>query len=159
MIGPVRGPDHLALIERLGFYHVPVSAIAASRTAVTHVAFYEGATKFRRAEGAIRTFAEVLRVSRVLRRDLPGLTWPGRRGEDIPYYRFDLGPIRTLPHPITNPDRIRVVFRFPDALQFHGAATIRDVSGSAPVGEKALGGSRPRRIPSCRKRKEDSRTP
>ena len=47
MVGPVRGPEHLALIHRLGFYHVPVSAIAASRAAVAFVAFYEGASRGR----------------------------------------------------------------------------------------------------------------
>ena len=84
MVGPVRGPEHLALIHRLGFYHVPVSAIAASRTAVVFVAFYEGASRFQGTTGVIREYAEILRVSCVLRRDLPDLTWPGRRGEDIP---------------------------------------------------------------------------
>lgn len=127
MVGPVRGPEHLALIRRERFYHVPVAAIASSRTTVAYIAFYEGASRFRGQTGVIREYAAVLRVSRVRRGDLPGLTWPGRRGEDALYYRFELGPILTLPRPITNPDRLRVVFRFPDVEQFRGAATVRDL--------------------------------
>ena len=158
MVGPVRGPEHLALIHRLGFYHVPVSAIAASRTAVAFVAFYEGTSRFRGVSGTIRQFAEVTRVSRVLRRDLPGLTWPGRRGEDVPYYRFDLGPIRSLPRPITNPDRLRVVFRFPDLLQFEQATTVRELRGSDPPAGLAGAGARPRGKRSSPKPKEDAHT-
>jgi hypothetical protein len=142
MVGPVRGPEHLTLIQQLGFYHVPVSAIAASRTVVAFVAFYEGASRFQGAPGAIRQLAEVVRVSRVLRRDLPGLTWPGRRGEDIPYYRFDLGPIRSLPRPITNPDHLRVVFRFPDLQRFEQAATIRDLGGHPKAADAQSGSGR-----------------
>ena len=133
LIGPVREPAHLEVIHRQRFYHVPVSAIAASRSGVSCVAFYEGATQFRRKIGLIREYAEVMRVSRVPRRDLPGLTWPGRGGEDTPYYRFDLGPIRSLPRPITNPERLRVVFRFPDLDRFHQAATIREMGTPAPA--------------------------
>jgi hypothetical protein len=154
MVGPIRGPEHLALIHRLGFYHVPVSAIAASRTAVAFVAFYEGASRFQGTTDVIREYAEILRVSRVLRRDLPDLTWPGRRGEDIPYYRFDLGPIRSLPRPIANPDHLRVAFRFPDLQRFQQAATIRDLGASRT--SEARSGSGGRRTPrSPRNRKED----
>ena len=141
MVGPVRGPEHLALIHRLGYYHVPVSAIAASRTAVAFVAFYQGVSRFRGTTGVIREYAEILRVSRVPRRDLPDLTWPGRHGEDIPYYRFDLGPIRSLPRPITNPDHLRVVFRFPDLRRFQQAVTIRDL-GSSRTSEARSGRGR-----------------
>lgn len=130
MVGSVRGPEHLELIRRMGFYHVPTSAIAASRTAVAFIAFYEGATRFRGQVGVIREYAAVLRVSRVRRAELPGLTWPGRRGEDALYYRFDLGPLQQLPRPITNPDRLRVVFRFPDLAKFRGAATLRDLGAA-----------------------------
>jgi hypothetical protein len=152
MVGPVRGPEHLALIHRLGFYHVPVSAIAASRAAVAFVAFYEGASRVRGVVGAIRQFAEVARVSRVLRRDLPGLTWPGRRGEDILYYRFDLGPIRSLPRPITNPDHLRVVFRFPDLQRFQQAATIRDLGASRTSEVRSGSGRHTPRSPRNRKK-------
>ena len=38
MVGSVRGPEHLELIRRAGFYHVPTSAMAASRTAVAFIA-------------------------------------------------------------------------------------------------------------------------
>lgn len=127
MVGPVRGPEHLALIRRARFYHVPVSAIAASRTGVAYIAFYEGTSRFGGRAGVIREYAPVLRVSRVRRADLPGLTWPGRQGEDALYYRFDLGPMLSLDRPITNPDRLRVAFRFPDFERFRGAATLRDV--------------------------------
>jgi hypothetical protein len=134
MVAPVRGPEHLELIRRERFYHVPVSAIAASRIAVACIAFYEGASRFHARLGVIREYATVLRVSRVRRGDLPGLTWPGRRGEETPYYRFDLGPILQLPRPIENPERLRVVFRFPEAERFRNAATIRDLgkAGSPP---------------------------
>ncbi|HSD50161.1 MAG TPA: hypothetical protein VLG48_02045, partial [Candidatus Methylomirabilis sp.] len=120
MVGPVRGPEHLELIRRAGFYHVPTTAIAASRTAVAYVAFYEGVTRFRGRVGVIREYAAVLRVSRTLRAELPGLTWPGRRGEHALYYRFDLGPLQQLPRPVTNPDRLRVVFRFPELEKLRG---------------------------------------
>jgi hypothetical protein len=128
MIGPVRGPEHLALIHRFGFYHVPVSAIAASRAAVAFIAFYEPASRFGAKTGVIREYAEVVRVSRAPRRDLPGLTWPGRGSADTPYYRFDLGPLLSLPQPIPNPERLRVVFRFPNVERFQRAATIRELS-------------------------------
>jgi hypothetical protein len=153
MVGPVRGPEHLALIHRLGFYHVPVSAIAASRTAVAFVAFYEAAARFQGTTGVIREYAEILCVSRVLRRDLPDLTWPGRRGEDIPYYRFDLGEIHSLPRPITNPDHLRVVFRFPDLRRFQQAVTIRDLGSSRTSEARSGSGRRAPRPP--RNRKEE----
>jgi hypothetical protein len=127
MVGAVRGPEHLELIRRARFYHVPISAIAASRADVAYVAFYEGTTRFRGQVGVIREYAAVLRVSRVRRAELPGLTWPGRRGENALYYRFDLGPLQQLPRPITNPDRLRVVFRFPGLEQFRGAATLGEL--------------------------------
>ena len=57
MVGPVRGPAHRDLIHRLGFYHVPVSAIAASRAGVSWIAFYEGAAQFRTAVGCVREYA------------------------------------------------------------------------------------------------------
>ena len=142
MVGSVRGPEHLELIRRAGFYHVPTSAIAASRTAVAYIAFYEGATRFRGQVGVVREYAAVLRVSRVRRAELPGLTWPGRRGENALYYRFDLGPLRHLSRPITNPDRLRVVFRFPDLAKFRGAATLRDLGAAgsrAPKGKSGAG--------------------
>ncbi len=132
MIGPVRGPEHLALIHDRRYYHVPVSAIAASRTAVGFVAFYEPASRFRADAGVIREYAEVLRVSRARRCDLPGLTWPGRGSDETPYYRFDLGPILSLPQPITNPDRLRVVFRFPDVERFRRAANVRELGRGGP---------------------------
>jgi hypothetical protein len=143
MVGPVRGPEHLDLIHRLRFYHVPTSSIAASRTDVSHIAFYEGVSRFGGTMGAIREYASVLRVSRVLRRELPGVTWVGRHGEEAPYYRFDLGPLATLPQPITNPDRLRVAFLFPRVDQFHQAATLRDLGrGPRPKGRHPrLGGS------------------
>ena len=137
MVGPVRGPEHLELIRRAGFYHVPVSAIAASRTAVAYIAFYESASRFHRRTGLIREYAAVLGVSRVRRCDLPGLTWPARGARDAPYYRFDLGPMQALPRPITNPDRLRVAFRFPDFERFRAAATLRDLGQRGPRDPKA----------------------
>jgi hypothetical protein len=130
MVGPVRGPAHLEIIRTHRFYHVPASAIAASRTDVPYIAFYESASRFKREAGLIREYAEVLKVSRVRRGDLPGLTWPGRQGEEAPYYRFDLGPLLSLPQAITNPDQLRIVFRFPDIQRFHQAETLRDLGGS-----------------------------
>jgi hypothetical protein len=132
MVGPVRGPVHLELIHRERFYHVPVSAIAAARTVVGFIAFYEGASVFSSKASAIREYAAVLRVSTVPRRELPGVTWPGRGGADTLYYRFDLGPIASLPRPISNPDHLRVVFRFPDVERFRASATVRELSGVRP---------------------------
>ncbi len=131
MVGPVRGPDHLERIRQLRFYHVPTVSIAVRRTQVSFIAFYEGVSRFGGTLGAIREYAPVLQVSRVSRNELPGLTWPGRRGEAAPYYRFDLGPPTTLPTPITNPDRLRVTFLFPRVAQFHQAATVRDLGRGA----------------------------
>ncbi len=127
MVGPVRGPAHRDLIHRLGFYHVPVSAIAAARTAVSFIAFYEGAAQFRTSVGSIREYAVVRAVSCVLRRELPGITWAGRAGDDAPYYRFDIGPIRTLPRPITNPDRVRMLFRYVTLADLEQAESIRSL--------------------------------
>ena len=135
MVGPLRGPEHLELVRRDRFYHVPVSAIATSRTAVAYVAFYEGASRFRAQAGVIREYAAVLRVSRVRRCDLPGLTWPARGAPDAPYYRFDLGPIQRLVRPITNPDRLRVAFRFPGFDRFCQAATFREL-GNPEAGDR-----------------------
>lgn len=137
MVGPLRGPEHLELIRRARFYHVPVSAIASSRTAVAYIAFYEGASRFHARTGVIREYAPVLRVSRVRRCDLSGLTWPARGAPDAPYYRFDLGPIQGLARTITNPDRLRVAFRFPDFEHFRGAATIRELGNRASGKRKA----------------------
>lgn len=148
MVGTVRGPEHLELIRRARFYHVPTSAIAASRTDVAYIAFYEGATRFRGQVGVIREYAAVLRVSRVRRAELPGLTWPGRRGEDALYYRFDLGPLQHLSRPITNPDRLRVVFRFPDLAKFRGAATLRDLGAAGSRTRKGKSGAGRRGKPS-----------
>jgi hypothetical protein len=139
MVGPLRGPEHLELIRRARFYHVPVSAIAASRTAVAYIAFYEGASRFARQTGLIREYAAVVRISRVRRCDLPGLTWPARGAADAPYYRFDLGPIQQLPRPITNPDRLRVAFRFPDFEGFRAATTLRELGSRAPKHRKTEG--------------------
>jgi hypothetical protein len=139
MVGVLRGPEHLEIVRHLRFYHVPVSAIAAARTAVAYAAFYEGAAQFGRATGMIRCYAPVLGVSRVRRAELPGLTWRGRGGPDTVYYRFDLGPIETLPRPITNPDRLRVAFRFPRVDRFRRAETLSD------LGEAGGGTERPRR--------------
>ncbi len=150
MVGTVRGPEHLELIRRARFYHVPTSAIAASRIHVTCVAFYEGASRFRGHVGVIREYAAVLRVSRVPRAELPGLTWPGRRGESTLYYRFDLGPLQPLPKPITNPDRLRMVFRFPILEQLQGAATLRDLGASLARTAKGQSGMRRRGQPSGR---------
>jgi hypothetical protein len=132
MIGPVRGPEHLELIRRARFYHVPVSAIAASRTGVAYIAFYEGKSRFRGKTGVIQEYAPVVGVSRVRRRDLPGLTWAGRRGEDAWYFRFDLGTVLTLPQPITNPDRLRVAFRFPNLDRFRAVSTVRELGQHRP---------------------------
>ncbi len=137
MVGPVRGPEHLEIIRAHRFYHVPVSAIAASRTAVPYIAFYEGAARFKRETGLIQEYAEVLKVTRVRRGDLPGLTWPGHLDEEAPYYRFDLGPLVPLPQPISNPDQLRVVFRFPNMQEFHGAETLRDLRGRRARGSQA----------------------
>jgi len=159
MIGTVRGPEHLALVHRLGFYHVPVSAIAVSRTDVAFIAFYEPASRFGATTGVIREYAEVVRVSRAFRRDLPGLTWAGRGDADTPYYRFDLGPLLSLPQPITNPERLRVVFRFPDAERFQQATTIRELDRQASDGPgPSPGNAAVRRRPS-RKRKEGESPP
>jgi hypothetical protein len=132
MVGPVRSPEHLELIHRERFYHVPATAIGAARIGVSFIAFYEGASRFSRRVGVIREYAEVLRVSTVPRRDLPGLTWPGRGRAETLYYRFDLGPIVSLPRPIANPDRLRVVFRFPDVERFRASATVRELGASHP---------------------------
>jgi hypothetical protein len=138
MVGTVRGPEHLEVIRRLRFYHVPVSAIAPSRTDVAYIAFYEGACQFHRETGSIRECAPVLRVSRVRRAELPGLTWPGRGGPETMYYRFDLGPIETLPRPITNPERLRIAFRFPGLDWFRRAETLKE------LGQATGGRERPR---------------
>ncbi len=138
MVGPVRGPEHLELIRRLHYYHVPVSAIAASRIGVSFIALYQPSARFGLSAGLVQEYAAVQRVSRVRRSQLPGLAWPGRRGQQARYYRFDLGPLFRLPRPITNPDRLRVVFRFPDAARFCGAKTVRQL----------VGPGRPRRRPS-----------
>jgi len=139
MVGILRGPAHLEVVQRFRFYHVPVSAIAAARTAVAYVAFYEGAVQFGRDTGMIHLYAPVLGVTRVRRVELPGLSWPGRGGPDTPYYRFDLGPIETLPRPIANPDRLRVAFRFPPLDRLRRADTLKD------LGQVAGGTERPRR--------------
>jgi len=140
MVAPLRGPEQLELIHRARFYHVPVSAIAASRAAVAYIAFYEGASRFHTRTGMIREYAAVLCVSRVRRCDLPGLTWPARGAPDAPYYRFDLEPIQRLARPISNPDRLRVAFRFPNFDRFGGAATLRELgnrgSGTRKVGRR-----------------------
>lgn len=127
MIGPVRGPAHLAVIHSRRYYHVPVSAIAPSRAAVRYIAFYEPAGRFGTRTGHIREYAEVLRVSPARRSELPGLTWPGRAGNDVPYYRFDLAPPVALPRPITNPDGQRVTFRFPRLDRLRRVDTVRDL--------------------------------
>lgn len=139
MVGPLRGPEHLEVIRRARFYHVPVSAIAVSRTAVAYIAFYEGASRFHTRIGVIREYAAVLRVSRARRCDLPGLTWPARGTPDASYYRFDLGPIQQLARPITNPDRLRVAFRFPDFERFCGAETLGELGTRAPKDRRAGG--------------------
>jgi hypothetical protein len=139
MVGILRGPEHLEVVQRFRFYHVPVSAIAAARTAVAYAAFYEGTAQFGRDTGMIRFYASVLGVSRVRRAELPGLTWTGRGGPDTMYYRFDLGPIETLPRPITNPDRLRIAFRFPRVDRFRRAETLKD------LGQVSGGTERPRR--------------
>ena len=46
MVGPLRSPAHLEVVHRERFYHVPVTAIRAARTAVGFIAFYEGASRF-----------------------------------------------------------------------------------------------------------------
>jgi hypothetical protein len=132
MVGLVRGPEHLELIRRARFYHVPVSAIARSRTAVAYVAFYESTSRFRGQMGTIREYARVLWVSQVRRAELPGLTWPGRRGENELYYRFNLGPVQKFPRAITNPDGFRVVFRFPEFERLRSAETVRDLGKVGP---------------------------
>jgi hypothetical protein len=131
LIGPLRGPDHLTVLHRWRYYHVPVSAIAPSRAAVRYVAFYEPAGRFGIATGRIREYAEVLRVSRVRRADLPGLTWPAHGGADVPYYRFDLGPLRRLSRPVVNREGQRVGFRFPDLGRLLRAGTLRDLPRGA----------------------------
>ena len=136
MVGPLRGPEHLELIRRARFYHVPVSAIAATRTAVAYIAFYEGASRFHARMGVIREYAAVLRVSRARRSDLPGLTWPARGAPDAPYFRFDLGPILRLARPITNPERLRVAFRFPDFERLSGAETLGELGTRSPQDRK-----------------------
>jgi len=157
MIGPLRGTEHLALIHSRRFYHVPVSAIAASRTEVGFVAFYEPASRFHADAGVIREYAEVVGVSRVRRRDLPGLTWPGRASDETPYYRFDLGPILSLPQPITNPERLRVVFRFPDVERFRRATNIGELGRGEPGASRPPGGKLPAGSSGSRKRTgEDS---
>jgi hypothetical protein len=131
MVGPLRGPEHLELIRRAHFYHVPVSAIAAARASVAYIAFYEGASRFHARTGVIREYAPVLRVSRARRCDLPGLTWPARGAPDAPYYRFDLGPIQQMVRPITNPGRLRVAFRFPDFERLGEATTFAELGRRA----------------------------
>jgi hypothetical protein len=131
MIGPVKGAAHLDLIRREAFYHVPVGAIAPARTAVTHIAFYEPASRFG-GPGAIRRYAEVRGVRQAARRELPGLTWQGRGGEDALYYRFDVGPLLPLPHPIANPARRRVVFRFVSLERLQAATTLEELRRPAP---------------------------
>lgn len=126
MIGPVKGAAHLELIRREAFYHVPVEAIAAARTQVAHIAFYEPASRFG-GPAVIRLYAEVRGVRRAARRDLPGLTWQGRGGEDALYYRFDLGPLLPLPQPIANPARRRVVFRFVSLERLKAATSLEDL--------------------------------
>lgn len=155
MIGPVRGPEHVTLVHRLGFYHVPVSSLAASRAAVGFVAFYEPAARFGTAVGVIREYAEVVRVTRVARRELPGLTWSGRGGPDTPYYRFDLGPILSLPEPITNPDGLRVVFRFPDVDRFRHAASVRDLGENVLHARQAPGHKTPAGSSDSQRRTEE----
>jgi len=130
MVGPLRGPEHRELIHRARYYHVPVSSIAASRTAVAYIAFFEGASCFHTQVGVIREYAKVARVSRMCRSELPGLTWKSRGRPDALYYRFDLEPIQQLPKPITNPDRLRIAFRFPDLERFREAETLRDLGQS-----------------------------
>jgi len=132
MVGSLRGPEHLELVRRARFYHVPVSAIAASRITVAYIAFYEGASRFHAQTGTIREYAAVLRVSRVRRSDLPGLTWPARGAPDALYYRFDLGPIQQLSRPIANPDRLRMGFRFPAFERFSEATTLAQLGTRAP---------------------------
>jgi hypothetical protein len=159
MIGPLRGPEHLALIHERRFYHVPVSAIAPSRTEVAFVAFYEPASRFREHAGVIREYAEVIGVSRVRRRDLPGLTWPGRGNDETLYYRFDLGPILSLPQSITNPERLRVVFRFPEVERFRRATNIRELGRGDPDASRPAGGKSPAGSTGSRKRTAEESTP
>jgi hypothetical protein len=130
MVGPVPALPP-GIIHRERFYHVG-DRHPAARAAVGFIAFYEGASRFSRGTGVIREYAEVLRVSTVPRRALPGLTWPGRGGAETLYYRFDLGPIVSLPRPIANPDRLRVVFRFPDVERFRASATVHELGTSHP---------------------------
>jgi hypothetical protein len=139
MVGPLRGPEHLELIRRARYYHVPVSAIAASRTAVAYIAFYEGASRFHARTGVIREYAAVLRVARARRSELPGLSWPARGAPDAPYFRFDLGPIQQLARPITNPERLRVAFRFPNFDRLYEAETLGDLGTRAPKDRKTGG--------------------
>ncbi len=137
MVGPLRGPDHLAIIQRWHYYHVPVSAIAEKHCAVDVIAFYEPAARFSRPVGLIQAYAPVLRVSRVPRKELPGLAWPGRHEDAALYYRFDLGPMHCLPQPVTNPEGLRLVFRFADLETLAAAHTIRDLGRSGPARRKA----------------------
>jgi len=135
MVGPLRGPEQRDLVRRRGYYHVPADAIAAARTGAQVIAFYEPAGAFGRRTGQIREYAPVRKLSRVPRRELPALTWPGRRGESAEYYRFDLGPLCSLPEPITNPEGLRVVFRFLDLDRLRAARTVRDLARrTAPTG-------------------------
>ncbi|MGI6368433.1 MAG: hypothetical protein ACOX2L_08800 [Anaerolineae bacterium] len=108
-------------IRREGWYRIP-AARAPRRIAASYLAFYLPAC-FGPQRWSIRHYAAIQRYSLVTRRELLPEESAHPRAGDL-YYRLQLGPLQTLPHPIISQKLRRVTFIHTDLEMLFSAHEI-----------------------------------
>lgn len=125
LVALVPKPRDLEIARLLGWYRVPLRS-APKVIDVDYLAFYQGANFGAEHRWRIETIAQVrgheLTTRAELLRDEPD--HPRAREE---YYKIQIGPLETLPGPITAGRWKRITFLYSTGAQLRTARTVNDL--------------------------------
>ena len=134
LVAIVKSREDFVIVREQGWYRIPVRSVQKwlrGRWPPRYLAFYQPKT-FGDEAYAVRYYAEVLDVRKVLRREL----FPDRPDDpkaDWAYYQIRLGPLKELPKPIHSKRFRRIVFIPTTWEKFTRAEEINDLFDESPL--------------------------
>ncbi len=125
LVAVVRQPRDLDIARVLGWYRIPVGT-APKTLRVDWLAFYQTAA-FGEERWSVRQAAPVRGFELVRRADLLR-DEPDHPRADEPYFKVQLGPMESLPHPIRSARWKRFTFVYTTGDRLHSARDLTELT-------------------------------
>jgi len=125
LVAVLRRPRDLEIARLLGWYRIPLRT-APKTIRVDWLAFYQTAA-FGEEKHAIRYVAPVRGCELTTRGDILR-DEPNHPAAEEPYYKIQLGPVESLPHPIPSRRWRRITFHYSTGERLLTATDVKDLT-------------------------------